>query len=125
MSPSDRTSVLAQLSRATGDYALSVKNLELTLDFAELLASAGPWGQGMPEPVFEGEFEVMSERVVGETHLKLILAADTRVDAIGFGMATDGCAPGWRRIRVVFRLGVNEFRNQLSTQLLLEHVEPV
>jgi single-stranded-DNA-specific exonuclease len=98
---------------------------ELTLDFAELLASAGPWGQGMPEPVFEGEFEVMSERVVGETHLKLILAADTRVDAIGFGMAPDGCAPGWRRIRVVFRLGVNEFRNQLSAQLFLEHAEPI
>ena len=98
---------------------------ELDLDFAELLASAGPWGQGMPEPVFEGEFDVLSERVVGKTHLKLVLAADTRIDAIGFGMAPDGRAPGWRRIRAVFRLDVNEFRNQLSAQLLLQHAEPV
>lgn len=97
---------------------------ELTLQFAESLVVAGPWGQAFPEPVFEGVFDVLSERVVGETHLKLVLAADTRIDAIGFGMAPDGRAPGWQRIRAVFRLGVNEFRNQLSAQLLLEHAEP-
>jgi single-stranded-DNA-specific exonuclease len=51
---------------------------EITRDLAEQLRLAGPWGQGFPEPVFDGEFEVLESRVVGETHLKLRLQARRR-----------------------------------------------
>ena len=58
---------------------------DLTVDNAELVARNGPWGQGFPEPVFHGEFEVVSEREVGERHLRLVLKRDGRVaDAIAF-----------------------------------------
>ena len=50
---------------------------ELSLDTARVLRAAGPWGQGFPEPVFDGSFRVADLRVVGGRHLKL-RAADRR-----------------------------------------------
>src|SRR5690606_23161341 len=44
-----------------------------SLEFAELLREAGPWGQHFPEPVFQGEFEVLNRRVLQDKHLKLTL----------------------------------------------------
>ncbi len=43
---------------------------ELTLDTAVALRDGGPWGQGFPEPLFDGEFEIVESRVVGQRHLK-------------------------------------------------------
>src|SRR4029077_6518943 len=48
---------------------------ELSLDTARVLRSAGPWGQGFPEPVFDGEFQIVDSRIVGSRHLKMQLAA--------------------------------------------------
>ena len=66
---------------------------------------AGPWGQGFPEPQFDGEFEVLGWRVVGERHLKLELGmAGMRLNAIQFGGWAGGLRPpgsasptGWSR----------------------------
>ena len=46
---------------------------ELDRFHAEALRDGGPWGQGFPEPLFDGCFEVLDWRVVGERHLKLNL----------------------------------------------------
>ena len=40
------------------------------------LRDGGPWGQGYPEPLFDGEFDVLAWRVVGERHLKFELGKD-------------------------------------------------
>ena len=41
------------------------------------------WGQGFPQPVFYDRFSVEQQRIVGERHLKLVLAkAGQRFDAI-------------------------------------------
>ena len=44
---------------------------DLNLILAEAIRDAGPWGQGFVEPTFDGEFEVVDWRVVGEKHLKM------------------------------------------------------
>jgi len=44
---------------------------ELNLGIAEMLFRAGPWGQGFPEPIFDGVFNVNEHRIVGKHHLKL------------------------------------------------------
>ena len=46
---------------------------ELSLDTARVLRGAGPWGQGFPEPVFDGDFHILDARVVGGKHLKMQL----------------------------------------------------
>ena len=61
---------------------------DLTLANAEVLARAGPWGQGFEEPLFHGEFELVSQRVVGENHLKMEVGIDGQLfDAIKFRQA--------------------------------------
>jgi single-stranded-DNA-specific exonuclease len=100
---------------------------ELTLRLAELLRHSGPWGQAFPEPVFDGQFEVLSQRVVGTDHLKLRLrhiAGSSAVDAIAFNQPLLDLQPGAVCI-AAFRLDVNDFRGRRSQQLVVEHIECV
>ena len=106
-----------------------VRAEELTLNTAQLLRELGPWGQGFPEPSFDGEFEVLQQRMLGAKHLKLVLCPpgcrQQALDAIAFNVdpalwATCNVA----RISAVYRLDVNEYRGQRSLQLVLEHLAP-
>ncbi len=99
---------------------------ELTLEFAELVRAAGPWGQDFPEPVFDGVFEIVQQRIVGKRHLKLVLQTDgasAPLDAIAFNWVADAPPPQWERVHAAYRLDVNEYRGQRSTQLIIEHME--
>jgi single-stranded-DNA-specific exonuclease len=90
---------------------------------AELLRDAGPWGQGFPEPQFDGEFDVLATRVVGERHLKLELGhAGRRLNAIHFG-GWEGVAPTGR-VRVAYRLEPDDYRGGDAVQLVIVHREP-
>jgi len=98
---------------------------EISLDVAELLRDAGPWGQGFPEPVFDGRFEVAQRRRVGERHLKLVLrlpGTERHVDAIAFNTGVEACPAERGEIRIAYRLDVNEYRGQRSPQLIIEHI---
>ncbi len=91
---------------------------------AELLRDAGPWGQGFPEPQFDGEFEVLNSRVVGERHLKLELGhAGLRLNAIHFG-GWEGTAPVGR-VRIAYRLEPDDYRGGEAVQLVVVHREPM
>ncbi|MCK4950988.1 MAG: single-stranded-DNA-specific exonuclease RecJ [Gammaproteobacteria bacterium] len=102
---------------------------DLGLDLAEQLREAGPWGQGFPEPVFDGEFEVISQRIVGEKHLKMMvrpLGGSVTLDAIAFnvaGSAAEQFGEGeLDEVSLAYRLDVNEFRGIRSAQLMVEHI---
>ena len=94
--------------------------------FAEQLQSVATWGQGFPEPMFDGVFDVIQFRIVGQQHLKFVLRpafSSQLLDAIAFFAEH---AEGWlgcRKIRAVYKLDINEFRNQRSLQLQLEYAE--
>lgn len=99
---------------------------ELSLAVAELLRDAGPWGQGFPEPLFDGLFDVATQRVVGEKHLKLGLrlpGAVKTLDAIAFNSVHDGKPPAYTRVRAAYKLDVNEYQGYRTLQLILEHLE--
>lgn len=102
---------------------------EFDIAHARLLRDGGPWGQGYPEPLFDGEFEVLRWRVVGERHLKLELAhaggrhALDKLDAIEFG-GWDGTPPP-DRIRIAFRLEPDGYRGGDAIQLVVMHREPL
>jgi single-stranded-DNA-specific exonuclease len=96
------------------------------LPLAENLRAAGPWGQHFPEPVFDGEFEVLDWKVVGEKHLKLQLQpaeAEEPVEAIAFNADMQKIEQADGYIRAAYRLDVNEFRNQRKLQLVIEYFE--
>jgi single-stranded-DNA-specific exonuclease len=99
---------------------------EFELELATKLRFAGPWGQHFPEPMFDGFFSVVSQRLVGQKHLKLVLApvgSASLLDAIAFNVDLDiWPAPEVEQVEIAYRLDVNEFRGQRSVQLMVEHL---
>jgi single-stranded-DNA-specific exonuclease len=93
---------------------------DFSLDIARSLEQQ-VWGQGFPQPLFDGEFAVQSQRVVGEKHLKLTLRQDSgqTLDAIRF-FSVDMMP---ERIRAVYKLALNEYNGKTSLQLIIEHWE--
>ncbi|WP_027872759.1 single-stranded-DNA-specific exonuclease RecJ [Spongiibacter marinus] len=102
---------------------------DLKLENAELLRSAGPWGQGFPEPLFHGVFTLVQQRLVGERHLKMTLAPrhdeQAIIDAIAFNVDLNLWPdPSVTEVEVVYKLDSNLWRDRLSLQLLVEHLRP-
>lgn len=100
----------------------------LTLEFSQLLKDAGPWGQGFPEPLFDGQFELVEQRIVGHKHLKMMLRMPTGklVDAIAFNVDTQA----WpneqcKHVELAYKLDINEFRGRTSLQFLVEGLNPL
>ena len=144
---SDRESLTGVIH---SDGALAVE--ELTLDTARALRGGGPWGQGFPEPVFDGNFQIADVRILGGKHLKMQLrvadgpngggpvdggpvgagpvgyGADT-IEAIAFGYAggtaEDLLLRRGARIQLAYRLEVNDYRGGERVQLNCQHLRLV
>lgn len=107
----------------------SLNSNQLTMHTAELLRDNGPWGQLFPEPCFEGDFIIVQQRIVGEKHLKLVLAPQDQpqlaIDAIWFNIDTAAWPNhGAGVVHCGYRLDINEFRGQENLQLLVQHIQP-
>ncbi|WP_428981113.1 single-stranded-DNA-specific exonuclease RecJ [Marinomonas phaeophyticola] len=101
---------------------------DFSLSFAELIRNSGPWGQNFPEPIFDGEFEILQQRIVGEKHLKLLVKepqSDLLLDAIAFFTDLDEWPNSAQRARLVYKLEINEFRGQRNLQLLVDYIEAI
>jgi single-stranded-DNA-specific exonuclease len=109
----------AELARTIEtDGSLEAPFLDLAL--AQMLERQ-IWGQGFPQPLFCDEFEVASQRVVGDKHLKLKLVRGGRtIEAMRF----NSLEPLPQRIRAAYRLCVNDFNGMQSLELVVEHWEP-
>ncbi|MDA7967377.1 MAG: single-stranded-DNA-specific exonuclease RecJ [Gammaproteobacteria bacterium] len=101
---------------------------DFTLDNAELMRSASPWGQHFPPPLFDGHFRVTAQRVVGEHHLKMQLTLPDgarALEAIAFGQAEPGReAAKQGTVQAAYELQVNEYRGARTLQLLVKHMQP-
>ncbi|GGI92054.1 single-stranded-DNA-specific exonuclease RecJ [Shewanella gelidii] len=106
-----------------------LKATDLNIEVAKELRHGGPWGQGFEEPLFDGHFQVLQQRIVGEKHLKLVLETEcgqTMVDAIAFNVDLKTWPDATiRHVRLAYRLDVNEFRGNESLQLMVEQIEPL
>jgi single-stranded-DNA-specific exonuclease len=100
----------------------SIDPAYMSLETAEIIGSAGPWGQHFPEPVFDNQFELLEWKIVGEKHLKMQLRhhqGGNAVNAIAFNTVADDL-PSFENIHVAYRLNINEFRNTRSLQLIVD-----
>ncbi|MCK5926330.1 MAG: single-stranded-DNA-specific exonuclease RecJ, partial [Methylococcales bacterium] len=100
----------------------------LTLAFAEKLQRAATWGQGFPEPLFHGIFDVIQCRIVGGSHLKLVLRlpnSETLLDAIAFFVDNTESWLGTRQLKIAYKLDINEFRGKRSLQLMVDYLEKI
>ena len=107
------------------DGALEVANL--SLQTAQDIRDGAPWGQGFPEPLFEGVFLVTNIRLLGGQHLKFSLLSESSeqsIDAIAFrAVDSSMICPNLNKIKVVYQLDVNDFRGRKSMQLIIKHIE--
>ena len=104
-----------------------IETVWFSMEIAEQLEQAGPWGQEFPEPLFDGKFEIVQFRVVGEKHLKMSLnpigSPVCTVDAIAFNVETEFWpTDDTREIEIFYRMEVNEFRGNRSLQLVVERI---
>ncbi|WP_262966660.1 single-stranded-DNA-specific exonuclease RecJ [Methylobacter psychrophilus] len=101
---------------------------EMTLEIADLLQHSATWGQEFPEPVFDGIFDVIQARIVGQRHLKLVLrkpGGDLVIDAIAFFVDQPEHWLGLRQIRTAYKLDINEFRGNRSIQFIVQYFEKI
>jgi single-stranded-DNA-specific exonuclease len=111
------------------DGELPVNYFSLTT--VNLLAKAGPWGRGFPEPQFDGIFEVTEQRILAGKHLKMLLRIpenNTTVDAIYFnadmaniGGLTTTTKQYSKSAKVVYRLATNEYNGKKNLQLIVSY----
>ena len=93
----------------------------LDIAHAQALRDGGAWGQGYPEPLFDGVFDVLDWRVLGGKHLKLELGLEgRRLNAIHFNAGGD--APP-ARVRIAYRLQPDDYRGGEAIQLVVVHRE--
>ena len=101
---------------------------EITLEFTEYLNNAATWGQAFPEPVFDGVFDVIQCRIVGQQHLKFVLRfpmSEKLIDGIAFFVEKPENWLGTRSITAAYKLDVNEYRGNRSVQLMLQYIEKI
>jgi len=118
----------ARLDAAALDHCVwsdgALAAAEASLELAQILREAAPWGQGFPEPLFDDAFSVDSWRVVGERHLRLRLRfpCGAPIEAVQFD--------GWRgspppaRVHALYQLGIDDWRGERRVQLLLRQATP-
>ncbi|NVK54553.1 MAG: single-stranded-DNA-specific exonuclease RecJ [Alteromonadaceae bacterium] len=101
----------------------------LNLPLAQSLRQAGPFGQGFQPPLFDGEFRLIQQRIVGECHLKMVLAhpdSGEEFDAIAFNIDTDVWPDASiKQVQLAYQLDVNYYRGRESLQLLVEAIAPL
>ena len=126
---------LAEANRLLNEEQLQSKVLSdgsvepkwLTLEVANLIEAAGPWGQEFSEPLFDDIFKLVEYRKVGQNHLKMVLSPvddlGCTLDAIAFNVeASDWPAEGSKEIEIAYRLETNHFQGNISLQLMVEHI---
>ncbi|MDH1055067.1 single-stranded-DNA-specific exonuclease RecJ [Aquipseudomonas alcaligenes] len=101
---------------------------EFHLELAKALRHAGPWGQHFPEPLFHAVFQIVTQRVVGEKHLKLVLKTECgslTLDGIAFNVDREIWPnPNVRWVELAYKLDVNEYQGRESVQLMVAHLAP-
>jgi single-stranded-DNA-specific exonuclease len=113
---------------------------EFMLPLAKQLRDSEPWGQHFPAPLFEGNFQVLYKRAVGEQHIRLVLrpvvsvgathelplrASNLQIDAMMFfiddelkSQIVEGST-----VHAAYRLDVNEYQGEENVQLTIEYLE--
>ncbi|MBQ0730272.1 MAG: single-stranded-DNA-specific exonuclease RecJ [Oleispira antarctica] len=99
---------------------------DFNLNLAGMIKYAGPWGQQFPEPIFDGQFMIINQKIVGSNHLKLTLGIPGTqhcIDGIAFNIDLDEWTDeSCQKITCAYQLDINEFRGMQSVQLMIRHI---
>jgi single-stranded-DNA-specific exonuclease len=99
-----------------------------TLELADLLRFASPWGQGFEEPLFDGKFKIINHYLVGQKHLRVIMQ-HSDMERYLQGIYFHADLKKWPNYHcqwahIVYKLNVNEYQERKQLQLMIEYMEP-
>jgi single-stranded-DNA-specific exonuclease len=121
---------LVQVAEAGLDASLLARRLPtdgpLPTEFftpeAVAMLDQAVWGPGFEPPTFSDDVEVISQRLVGERHLKLTLRMQGVVrEGIWFGRSE----PVPARAQLAYRLNLDEFQGRQRVQMVVEGMADV
>ncbi|WP_240623906.1 single-stranded-DNA-specific exonuclease RecJ [Ahniella affigens] len=98
---------------------------ELVLETALAIQQGGPFGQGFPEPLFDGEFDILDASIMAGKHLNLQLQdprTQRRYRAVWFSGYTGQLPHG--RWHLVYQPTADEWRGETRFRLLIRHAQP-
>ena len=116
----------AEMRRAVVLSDGEIPDSDFDLDLARAIRDAAPWGQGFPEPVFDGIFSLTAERLVGGRHAKLRLrprGTERQLDAIAFNREPPLETNARGEVRMAYRFVVNAFRGEERPELIVEEID--
>ncbi len=100
-----------------------IEPADLAMETARLLQTCGPWGQGFPEPVFDGRFRIRQRRILKEKHLRYQLLPENGqrpVEAIVFNVEPQEWPDEGETMHIAYRLDINRYQGVESLQLMIE-----
>ena len=108
--------------RHTHDGALQPS--DFTPEIGDLLAQE-IWGQGFPQPVFYGEFEITQQSLMKEKHLRLMVRP---LGVTGNNMGSKPISAVWfnrtqslpAKAKLAYRLVTDRYQGQARIQLMIE-----
>ncbi len=128
------------LARFSEAFEAAVRELADPASFSPVLETDGPlaadelnvgtvaeidhevWGQGFPPPLFADRFEVLSQRLIKDRHLKLELRLGTRrVAAIAFGRTE----PVEREALLAYQLQRDTWQGADGVSLIVRHFDTI
>lgn len=111
LSPADREQRLEHDGTLAAD--------ELSLDAARELETAGPWGQGFPEPLFWGRFVVLDCRLLGaeQQHARYRLRGEVGAALSAIHFNAGSAARAGETIEAVYRCGINRYQGRETLEL--------
>jgi single-stranded-DNA-specific exonuclease len=95
---------------------------DFTPETGDLLAEE-IWGQGFPQPIFYGEFEVAQQSLMKDKHLRLQLrpsGANSTGNAVFTGVWFNRTQPLPAKAKLAYRLVTDRYQGQARVQLMIE-----
>jgi single-stranded-DNA-specific exonuclease len=98
---------------------------DISLELANWIQWAGPWGQAFPQPCFDNVFETLSWWRMAADHVKLRVRdprSGKEYDAVHFRGYQEEAYPQF--VRIAYELNSNTWYEQTNLQLMVKTIQP-
>ncbi|AGF46860.1 single-stranded-DNA-specific exonuclease [Candidatus Kinetoplastibacterium desouzaii TCC079E] len=117
--------IVKNLTKNNQPEAIIENDGSLEIEFANVetanLLKKQVWGSGFEEPVFIDNFEVISQKLINDKHLKLSIKRNNKIfDAICF----DHKEVNYKHIKAVYKLDINVWNGASNLQLVIQLIIP-
>lgn len=106
-----------------------LKKNEISLSTAELLIHSGPWGNFFPEPIFDGNFFLLQQNIVGKNNLQIIVRSIYGGPLL-LGIVFNVDISLWpnyslKKVKIIYKFSINKYSGKRILQLIVDYIYPI